>query len=124
MYFDHESEHCPGCGYFTYETKQCVPKVHCEICGREVLDITSSLERLAIPPDLLALIPKSLAVDCRVVPFSEGLSWLVVAADLRTSINTGNIETIRFVLNRPITCLHANEEDIFKAIERDYQNGL
>jgi hypothetical protein len=47
MYFDHESEHCPGCGYFTYETTQCVPKVLCEICEREVLDITSSLERLS-----------------------------------------------------------------------------
>jgi hypothetical protein len=64
------------------------------------------------------------AVDCRVVPFSKSLSGLVVAADLRTTINTDNIERIRFVLNRPITCLHANEEAIFKAIERDYQDAL
>ncbi|MCU0719009.1 MAG: hypothetical protein MUC83_04840, partial [Pirellula sp.] len=48
-------------------------------------------------------------------------------ADLKTTFNEDNfypdnIEKLRFVLNRPITCLHADEEVILKVIERGYQN--
>lgn len=122
MHFDYESDCCPGCGCFTYETTQSVPKVICQICGRDVLDVTLSLNRLSIPSKLLALLPESLALECRVVPFSEGVSGLVVVADLKSTYNADSIEKLRFVLNRPITCLHADEEVILKAIERDYPN--
>ncbi len=42
-YFDSESPTCSHCGYFTRETTQDAPKAYCAVCGREVLDVTSSV---------------------------------------------------------------------------------
>ena len=122
-YSDSESPTCSHCGYFTRDTTQDVPKLNCPVCGREVLDVTSSVLRMSISAVLIALIPESVALECCVVPFGEDSTGLVVLTDLRQTIDTNKIEKLRFILNRRITCLHADRAAIMRAIERDYSKS-
>jgi hypothetical protein len=93
-YFDSESPTCSHCGYFTRETTQDIPKVYCPVCGREVLDVTSSALRMSISAVLIALIPESVALECCVVPFGEDSTGLVVLTDLRQTIDINKIEKL------------------------------
>ena len=121
--FDDESPICSRCGYFTHETTRNVPKVHCPECGREVLDVTDSLSRISIPSTVLESIPESVARECCIVPFNDDLAGLVVLIDLTRTTDTDTVDKLRFILNRRITCLHADANAIQRAIERDYGGG-
>jgi hypothetical protein len=120
---DDESPNCSRCGYFTYESTRNVRKVHCPECGREVVDVTDSLSRISIPTALLELIPESVALECCIVPFSVDRMGLVVVIDLTKTNPTDTLEKLRFILNRPVTCLHGDEIVIRRTIDRDYSRG-
>ena len=119
-FFESETPNCSHCSYFSLETKQDVPKANCPVCGREVLDVTSSVLRISTSAALLALIPESVARECGVVPFGEDATGLILLTDLRQTAGTDNIEKLRFILNQRVTFLHADREAIMRAIERDY----
>jgi predicted RNA-binding Zn-ribbon protein involved in translation (DUF1610 family) len=121
--FEDESPTCSRCGYFTHETTRTVPKVQCPECGREVLDVTDSLSRISIPSTVLGSIPESVARECCIVPFNDDHGGLVVLIDLTKTSDTETVDKLRFILNRRITCLHADATAIQRAIERDYGGG-
>ena len=120
---EREGPNCSQCGYFSHETTQDDPKAQCPLCGREVVDVTSSVLRISTSSSLLALIPESVARECGVVPFGEDTTGLILLTDLRQTAGTDNIEKLRFILNRRITFLHADGEAIMRAIERDYNKS-
>lgn len=121
--FDDESPNCSRCGYFTHESTRNVPKVNCPVCGREVIDVTDSLSRISIPTAVLELIPESVVRECCIVPFDDDDLGLVVLVDLTQTNDTHILDKLRFILNRPIKCFHANEIVIRRAIDRDYGSG-
>ncbi len=119
-WFDDESRSCSRCGYFTHETTRDIPKVQCPECGREVLDVTDMLSRISIPPAVLAAIPESIADECCIIPCDNDHARLVVLVDLTQTNDTETFAKLLFVLNRRITCLHADADVIRRAIERNY----
>ncbi|GAB5403955.1 MAG: hypothetical protein Aurels2KO_21860 [Aureliella sp.] len=97
--------------------------MQCPECGREVLDVTESLSRISIPSAVLESIPESVARECCIVPFNDDHAGLVVLTDLTQTNDTETIDKLQFILNRRITCLHADANAIRRAIEHDYGSG-
>ena len=61
--------------------------------------------------------------QCCIIRFDDNLAGLVVLIDLTKTTDTDTIDKLRFILNRRITCLHADAIAIIRAIERDYGVG-
>lgn len=74
--------------------------------------------RTAIPPEVIALIPESVARESWVVPVRGDDCTLVVAAADLTDLET--MDKLRFILNRPVTAIFATRQAMRFAIEKYY----
>lgn len=74
--------------------------------------------RTSIPPEIIAIVPESVARQSSVVPVRVDANGLVVAvADLS---DRERMEMLRFVLNRSVTAIFATREAIRFALEKYY----
>jgi type IV pilus assembly protein PilB len=79
-----------------------------------MLDLTS----LNIPPEVLSLIPKDVAVNCRVVPLSMKGEAVRIAVPLGCDVQT--IDDISFFLGRDVVPEKVPAEDIIEALQHFY----
>jgi type IV pilus assembly protein PilB len=81
-------------------------------------ELPFDLYRTNIPPEIIALLPESVARECCVVPVRSNDFELVVVMEELEDHET--LAKLRFVLNREVTHVFATREAIRFAIEKYY----
>jgi type IV pilus assembly protein PilB len=83
--------------------------------------LTVSLEGWVLPPELVEVVPESVARTCRVLSLSSwGATLYLAAAD---PADADNRQRLEFILNREIIFLRAAADEIDRAIEVNYPWG-
>jgi hypothetical protein len=75
-----------------------------------------SLYRTNIPPEIIGLIPESVARDNAAVPVAWASGLVVAMAERDDEV----LEKLRFILNTPITVVLATPQAIEFAVQRYY----
>src|SRR6476620_980453 len=82
--------------------------------GREYIDLTE----VAIPENIIELVPESVARENAILPLAEEDDALKVIVSDPYDIDT--VEKLRFILNRRIEIALAPRDKIIEAINKDY----
>jgi CHAT domain-containing protein/tetratricopeptide (TPR) repeat protein/type II secretory ATPase GspE/PulE/Tfp pilus assembly ATPase PilB-like protein len=129
---------CPHCHRrLKVRKKKLPPKVRCPACT-QVFDVSSALETFpssrspvdpvcpdldttSIGPEILDLVPASVARENQVLPLSFAADVLTVAMADRNALDV--LDKLRFILNVPVVGIEAPPGKIQDAIERFYGSG-
>lgn len=75
------------------------------------------LYRTNIPPEIIAIVPESVARENLVVAVRDDYQLVVASAD---PDDRETLDKLQFILNRPVTTVFATREAIRFAIEKYY----
>jgi type IV pilus assembly protein PilB len=78
----------------------------------------ADLANKVIPKELIALVPKEVAIEHRAIPVGKKDGKLFVAM---TDLDFMALDNLRFLLNQPVECAIASPEDIDDAIDSYYR---
>ena len=78
----------------------------------------ADLSNKVIPKELIALVPKEVAIEHRAVPVGKKDGKLFVAM---SDLDFMALDNLRFLLNQPVECAIATPEDIDEAIDSYYR---
>lgn len=84
--------------------------------------MTDTVRRVPIPPQIIELLPESVAREHVILPFDADADVLMLLADVFQRMNKDTMLKLEFILHRDIRAAHADSDAIRDAIDRDYKS--
>src|SRR5207302_8530406 len=78
----------------------------------------AQLDKFEIPPEVIELVPKELALKQRIVPLKMGKRALIVATC--NPLDFIALDDLRFQLGHEVECVIASDDGLIEAIGRYY----
>jgi type II secretion system protein E len=100
------------------KTSACTQKIVSRALAKQLALPFADLATKTIPKELIALVPKEVAIEHKAIPVAKKDGKLYVAmSDLDFMV----LDNLRFQLNQPIECAIATPEDIDEALDGYYR---